>query len=86
MATTLPVACQDKVKQMPQVSKKTENSQKGFFQSIFPKQISFYLLLKKALSNCQLLPQWFLHPLLFDGDYVILLPDINAILMLIMLY
>ena len=30
MATALPVACQDKVKQMPQVSKKTENSQRTF--------------------------------------------------------
>lgn len=82
MATTLPVACQDKVKQMPQVSENTENSQKRFFKSIFSKQVSFYFLLKKALSNCQLLPHWFLHPLLSGCDYVILLPDINPMIML----
>ena len=81
MATTLPVACQDKVKQMPQVSKKTENSQRGFLKVFFPNK-SLYFLLKKAPSNCQLLPQWFLHPLLSGCDYVILLPGINPVIML----
>lgn len=81
MATTLPVACQDKVKQMPQVSKKTENSQRGFLKVFFPNK-SLYFLLKKAPSNCQLLPQQFLHPLLSGCDYVILLPDINPVIVL----
>lgn len=61
MATTSPVSCKDGLRQLTQDAKR-QKVVKRVLKIIFSQRVLFIFFSRKQ-SNCQLLPHWFLHPL-----------------------